>query len=77
MEMEPSDPDPVRLLLIEDDDALAQLMQEYLHIHRLEVLRVTSGDAGVEAIIDTQPHREADPRMGRAPTTLSPDVAVQ
>ena len=36
---------------------------------------MTSGD--VEAIIDTQPHREADPRMGRAPTTLSPDVAVQ
>jgi DNA-binding response OmpR family regulator len=45
-----------RLLLVEDDDALAELIQEYLSMHGFEPSRVASGDAGVEAIIETQPH---------------------
>ena len=48
--------DKARLLLVEDDDALAQLMQEYLSMHLFEVSRVASGDAAAEAIIETQPH---------------------
>ena len=44
-----------RLLIVEDDDALADLMQEYLSMHWFELSRVASGTAGVEAIIETQP----------------------
>ena len=43
------------LLIVEDDDALAELMQEYLSAHLFELSRVASGDAGVEAITETQP----------------------
>lgn len=49
-------PDNPRLLIVEDDDALAELMQEYLSAHSFEISRVASGDAGVEVIIETQPH---------------------
>ena len=45
-----------RLLLIEDDDALADLMQEYLCPHLFEFSRVASGDAGVD--VDDQPDRD-------------------
>ena len=45
-----------RLLIVEDDDALAELMQEYLSSQLFELSRVASGDAAVEAIIETQPH---------------------
>ena len=45
----------VHLLLIEDDDALAQLIEEYLSLHFFEVSRVASGDAGVRAIREMQP----------------------
>ena len=47
--------DKARLLIVEDDDALAELMQEYLSRHLFELSRVAPGDAGVEAIIETQP----------------------
>ena len=43
------------LLLIEDDDALAQLIEEYLSLHFFEVSRVASGDAGVRAIREMHP----------------------
>ena len=45
-----------RLLIVEDDDALADLMQEYLSMNLFEISRVASGEAGVEAIFETQPH---------------------
>ena len=48
--------DKALLLIVEDDDALAELMQEYLSMHLFELSRVASGAAGVEAIIETQPH---------------------
>ena len=48
--------DNTRLLLVEDDEALADLMQEYLSMNLFEISRVASGEAGVEAIFETQPH---------------------
>ena len=45
-----------RLLIVEDDDALAELMQEYLSAQLFQLSRVASGDAAVEAIVETQPH---------------------
>lgn len=48
-------PDKPRLLLVEDDDALADLIQDYLSKHSFEVSRVASGDEGAKAIVDTQP----------------------
>ena len=45
-----------RLLIVEDDDGLAALMQEYLSMHLYEISRVASGDAVAEAILETQPH---------------------
>ena len=47
--------DKPRLLIVEDDDALAELMLEYLSMHLFELSRVASGDAGVAAITETQP----------------------
>ena len=43
------------LLIVEDDDQLAELLLEYLGMHGFELSRVASGDAGVERILETQP----------------------
>ena len=43
------------LLIVEDDDQLADLLLEYLGMHGFELSRVASGDAGVERILETQP----------------------
>lgn len=43
------------MLIVEDDDALAALLIEYLSLHGLKVSRVASGDAGVTAIIERRP----------------------
>jgi len=43
------------VLIVEDDDALAALLIEYLSLHGLKVSRVASGDAGVTAIIERRP----------------------
>ena len=48
--------DKARLLIVEDNDALAELMLEYLSMHLFDLSRVATGDAGVEAILETQPH---------------------
>ena len=47
--------DSAHLLIVEDDDQLAELLQEYLGLHGFQLSRVSSGDAGVEAILDSQP----------------------
>ena len=46
--------DKARLLIVEDDEALAALMLEYLGMHWFELSHVTSGNAGVEAMKDWQ-----------------------
>ena len=48
--------DRARLLIADDDDALTELMQEFLGMHLFELSRVASGDAVIEAIAKTQPH---------------------
>ena len=50
------DQEKARLLIADDDDALTELMQEFLGMHLFELSRVASGDAVVEAIAKTQPH---------------------
>jgi DNA-binding response OmpR family regulator len=47
--------DKAHLLIVEDDDQLAELLLEYLGMHGFELSRVSSGDAGAEAILETQP----------------------
>jgi len=47
--------DKAHLLIVEDDDQLAQLLLEYLGMHGFELSRVASGDAGIERILETQP----------------------
>ena len=47
--------DSAHLLIVEDDDQLAELLQEYLGLHGFQLSRVSSGDAGVEAILESQP----------------------
>jgi two-component system response regulator RstA len=44
-----------RLLIVEDDDQLAELLQEYLGAHGFELTRVASGDEGAEKILELQP----------------------
>ncbi len=44
-----------RLLIVEDDDQLAELLMEYLGQHGFELARERSGDMGVRRILDTQP----------------------
>jgi DNA-binding response OmpR family regulator len=44
-----------RLLIVEDDDELAELLLEYLGQQGFEVSRVASGDRGAETILETQP----------------------
>lgn len=47
--------DEARVLIVEDDDQLAGLLQEYLSQHGFELSRVSSGDAGAERILATHP----------------------
>ena len=47
--------DKAHLLIVEDDDQLAELLLEYLGMHGFELSRVSSGEAGAEAILETQP----------------------
>lgn len=47
--------DRARLLIVEDDDQLAELLVEYLGMHGFELTRVSSGDVGIEKIRETQP----------------------
>ncbi len=44
-----------RLLIVEDDDELAQLLEEYLCKHGFEVSRVATGDVAVDTVLATQP----------------------
>lgn len=44
-----------RLLIVEDDDQLADLLAEYLSQHGFELSRVASGEAAAERILETQP----------------------
>lgn len=47
--------DVIRLLIVEDDDQLAQLLLEYLGQHGFELSRVATGDVGAQTILETQP----------------------
>ena len=44
-----------RLLIVEDDDQLAELLLEYLGQHGFELSRVASGDVAAERILKTKP----------------------
>ena len=44
-----------RLLIVEDDDQLTELLVEYLGMQGFAVSRVASGDAGAKAILEKQP----------------------
>lgn len=44
-----------RLLIVEDDDQLAELLIEYLGQHGFDLSRERSGDAGVQRILEAQP----------------------
>jgi DNA-binding response OmpR family regulator len=44
-----------RLLIVEDDDELAALLEAYLRQEGFEIARVSRGDAGAEAILGTNP----------------------
>jgi two-component system response regulator RstA len=43
------------ILIVEDDDALAALLQDYLEVHGFGVSRVASGAEGVTRILDERP----------------------
>ena len=47
--------DTPRVLIVEDDDQLAELLLEYLGLHGFELERVAAGDIGTERILETQP----------------------
>jgi two-component system response regulator RstA len=47
--------DQAHLLIVEDDDQLAELLAEYLRKHGFAISRVASGNAGVEQILEAQP----------------------
>ena len=47
--------DTPRVLIVEDDDQLAELLLEYLGLHGFELERVAAGDVGAERILETQP----------------------
>jgi DNA-binding response OmpR family regulator len=44
-----------RILIVEDDDALAGLLLEYLGMHGFELDRVAAGDVGAERILASEP----------------------
>lgn len=47
--------DRAHLLIIEDDDQLAELLLEYLGMHGFELSREASGEAGAERILEARP----------------------
>ena len=47
--------DKAHLLIVEDDDQLAELLIEYLGQQGFELSRVASGDVAAETILDTKP----------------------
>jgi DNA-binding response OmpR family regulator len=44
-----------RVLIVEDDDQLAELLVEYLGQHGFDLARESTGDAGAERIVEMQP----------------------
>lgn len=44
-----------RILIVEDDDELADLLLQYLGMHGFELSRVASGNVGIQAILETRP----------------------
>lgn len=52
---QPTRADVSRLLIIEDDDQLAELLVEYLGQHEFELSRVSSGDVGIQQILESPP----------------------
>ncbi len=53
--MDPHDPERTRLLLVEDDPQLAELLTTYLVQHGLDVVHVASGVEGARRIVDDAP----------------------
>lgn len=47
--------DESHLLLVEDDDELAGLLAQYLRQHGFDVSRATSGEEGIDMILEVQP----------------------
>ena len=47
--------DRAHLLIVEDDDQLAQLLLEYLGQHGFELSRLASGDMAAETITQSKP----------------------
>lgn len=53
--MDTTNTDNARLLIVEDDGQLAELLLEYLGMHGFEISREASGDVGAERILEAQP----------------------
>ncbi len=53
--LEPVQTDHAKLLIVEDDDQLADLLLEYLGPHGFDLSRVATGDAGVSQILERHP----------------------
>lgn len=53
--METKNTDNARLVIVEDDDQLAELLLEYLGMHGFEISREVSGEVGAERILEAQP----------------------
>ena len=48
---------PVRILIIDDDEELCELVAEYLSAEGFEVSAVHDGEAGLDAALSGGPHR--------------------
>ncbi|MEM6532297.1 MAG: response regulator transcription factor [Myxococcota bacterium] len=46
---------PTQILLVEDDDELAELLAQYLGQHEFDVARAASGDEGARQILSSRP----------------------
>jgi DNA-binding response OmpR family regulator len=53
--MDSSETHNTRLLIVEDDDQLTDLLLEYLQMHGFEVSHASTGDEGAQKILDTNP----------------------
>jgi DNA-binding response OmpR family regulator len=53
--MDLSETHNTRLLIVEDDDQLTDLLLEYLQMHGFEVSHASTGDEGAQKILDTNP----------------------
>lgn len=53
--MDAKNTDNARLLIVEDDEQLAELLLEYLGMHGFELSREVSGEVGAERILEAQP----------------------